>query len=367
MSAINEHLFNANASESAGSSIFFGETTGLFDTIDRHYPEIDEIFENMRSLDWSENEFDYSSCLTDFEQCPKSVYDMMIKTLAWQWEADSLAARSIIGVLAPVISNDSVSRAWLRISDNENTHAGTYSEIVRNSFRDPTVIKTEIAEIQESLGRLETVGKVMSDAYEVSHKYALGMLEVDQEVYNKIFMFVVALYALERIQFMASFAVTFTIANTGMFQPIGKAVQKIAQDELEVHVEMDKAVLRREMQTERGRIAFEQCKSLIKQLLDEVVHTEEKWLEYLFSEGRELVGSNLRLKTRWMHFMALDPYSFFGIEPPFEPVLTNPLKLMDNWLDISKIQASAQEEDLGAYRVNIMRRTDEDEEFEVDF
>ncbi|MFO5520899.1 hypothetical protein ACLBP3_30280, partial [Klebsiella pneumoniae] len=48
-------------------------------------------------------------------------------------------------------------------------------------------------------------------------------------------MFFIALYFLERIQFMASFAVTFAIGRTGAFQQIAAAVKKIAQDEFEVN------------------------------------------------------------------------------------------------------------------------------------
>ena len=47
----------------------------------------------------------------------------------------------------------------------------------------------------------------------------------------------IILLFLERLQFMASFAVTFTICSTGLFQSIGTAVQKICQDELEIHAE----------------------------------------------------------------------------------------------------------------------------------
>src|SRR5690625_7422729 len=74
--------------------------------------------------------------------------------------------------------------------------------------------------------RLERVVKAFDEAFTASHQYALGQIPNNQETYNKVFMMVVALYCMERIQFLASFAVTFAICDTGMFQPIGKAVQK---------------------------------------------------------------------------------------------------------------------------------------------
>ena len=68
-------------------------------------------------------------------------------------------------------------------------------------------------------------------------------------------------------------------------------VQKIAQDELEVHVELDKAILRNELKTDRGVECLERKKVIIR-VIDEVVSSEMEWVDYLFSEGRSIVGMN---------------------------------------------------------------------------
>jgi ribonucleoside-diphosphate reductase beta chain len=180
-------------------------------------------------------------------------------------------------------------------------------------------------------------------------------------------MVMVALLILERVQFMSSFAITFAICDTGMFGPIGKAVQKIAQDELEVHAEFDKAVLREELKTERGKVAFQQCEKQITDLLDEVIDSEFEWVDFLFSEGRELVGLNAEVLKRWTLFCSKDVYQFFKIKGKHTLPKQNPLKFMENWLDISKTQPSPQEQDNAQYKVSIMRRDDADEEFDADF
>lgn len=246
-------------------------------------------------------------------------------------------------------------------------HANTYSEIVRCSFDNPNDVLDEVLSVKESLGRLNVISEVFAKSYVTSHKYALGMVENNQETYNDAFMFVVALLVLERIQFMSSFAVTFAICDTGLFQPIGKAIQKIAQDELEVHVQLDKIVLEHEMSTERGKIAFEQNKDLIKKMIDEVVNSEFEWVDYLFSEGRELVGLNADVLKKWVLFNSKEVYGLFGVEPEHTLPKSNPLKFMEKWLDISKTQPSPQEQDIGQYRMGIMRRDDSEESFDVDF
>lgn len=363
---IDSNFFNTEKTDYQTPSLFFGERAGLFDTVNKKYPEIWDIYKTIKSLDWDENEFNYSSCVADFKTCDKSTYDMMIKTLAWQWEADSFASR-ISPLVGSVVTSSELWAAWQRLSDQEVIHAATYSEIVRNSFEDPSVILDEILAVEQSLDRLETVSKVMSRAHKVAHEHALGMTKGTQEEYNAIFMFAVGMLVLERIQFMSSFAVTFAICDTGLFQPIGKAIQKIAQDEFETHVELDKAVIRNELKSERGKIAFEQCRGEIEELIDEVLESEFAWVDYLFSEGRELIGLNADILKEWSKFCARDVVKFMKVQSKYKLPTSNPLKFMENWLNIGKSQGSPQEEDIAQYKVNVMRRDDDGIEFDTDF
>ena len=98
-------VFNYDKTDYQKPLLLLGQRPGLFDTVNRHYPEIWKLYKAQKSLDWDENEFDYSSCNADFKSCSRSTYDMMIKTLAWQWEADSVASRAIAPVLAPFITS----------------------------------------------------------------------------------------------------------------------------------------------------------------------------------------------------------------------------------------------------------------------
>jgi ribonucleoside-diphosphate reductase beta chain len=346
--------------------LFFGADPGLFDTVNKHYPKIWSIYKTMKSLDWSEDEFDYTQCNLDFKNCPKSVYEMMIRTLAWQWEADSVASRSIISLMAPFISDSSLWAAWQRISDNEVVHAATYSEIVRMSFDDPEKVLSDVLAVKESFTRLESVKKVFDDLHRVSHEYSLGKITAD-EAYDYVFLAVVALLLLERVEFMASFSITFTICSLNFFQPVGKAVQKIAQDELEVHVELDKEILRTELATERGRTAYARLKEKIKRLCDDVVQNEINWTQYLFSEGRSLVGTNESIVINWVLFNAKDVYKFLDIESDYKFPKSNPMPHMEDWINISKTQAAPQEQDNNQYKVGAIVRDDDLADFEVDF
>lgn len=366
---IDSKIFNVGKSLDGYSnpSLFFGEAPGLFDTVNKKFPKIWALYKEMKSLDWSEDEFDYSQCNVDFKTCHPDVSDMMIKTLAWQWEADSVASRSIIMTLAPVITSSEYWAAVSRVSDNEIIHAATYSEIVRMSFDNPHEVLSEILAVKESVARLETIADVFSAGRQAGIEYAATGEKVTQELYNKVYLTVVALLLLERIQFMASFAITFTIGGSGLFQPICKAIQKIAQDELEVHCELDKEVLRNEHQTEMGIIAQQQTKDIVSKMFHEVVEAELTWLDYLFSDGKVLIGTNKDLVKKWVLFNAKDVAHFLKIETEYKFPKTNPMPHMENWLNMNKQQAAPQEQDIAQYKVGIMVNDDTNTTFDVDF
>lgn len=365
---ISSKVFNLEKTDYENVSLLLGEQDmGLFDTVNKQYPKVWDVYKGQKADDWDENEFDYSSCLADFESCSKSQSDTMIYTLAWQWEADTIASQSIINILGPFITSSELYAAWLKISEIEVLHAATYSEIVRMSFKNPREVLGEILDIQESFRRLDTVGRVFSETYEASHKYALGMIPNDQETYNHAFKFIVALYLLERIQFMSSFAITFANAETGLFQPIAKAVQKIAKDELEHHVALDRIVLRHEMGTDRGKRAMIECRDDIEKMINEVVQSEMEWTDFLFSEGRELVGVNADSIKKWVLYNAREVYNLFDVKSPHVLPRENPLKFMTKWLNINLTQPAPQEQDIAEYRLNVVQSDDEGVEFDLEF
>ena len=348
--------------------LVLGDEPGLFDTVNKHYPKIWSLYKEMKSLDWSEDEFDYTQCNIDFKTCSPEVAAVMIKTLAWQWEADSIASRSIITVLAPFITSSELWAAWLEVAKSEVVHAATYSEIVRMSFDNPEEVLAEILSVKENLSRLDTVAKMFAEAHTVGHEYALGIRKNDQDTYNTVFATVATLYILERFQFMDSFANTFTICSSGLFQPIGKAVQKICQDEFEVHCELDKEVLIQMMATERGRIAMETVKPRIREIFIEVVESELKWLDYTFDYGRiQIPGATCDLIKKWALFNAKAVDTFLQLDTDYDFPDHNPMPGLEPWINMNKTQAAPQEQDLAAYKVASIRNDDEGADFECDF
>ncbi len=350
-------IFNNDKTDYGLPSLFLGEEMGLVDSINKHYPKLWSLYKKLKAQDWDELEFDLSTCNNDFKTCSKNIYDMMLLTLAWQWEADSIASKTLYAIGAPFITSTELDCLWIEITRNEKVHALTYSEIFRNSFDDPETIIPMVQQMQEAVQRSEIVTSIFSEAYIVSHNLALGLISREsQQAYEAVFMFVVAMYFLEKMQFMASFAVTFAIADSGVFVPAGKAIQKIAQDEIEIHVETHKATLDYELKTERGINTFNHLKGRIKDLYISIQETEERWIKFLFSNGRELAGMDESLLQQWRLYCGKEPAAFFGFSDVYQFPDKNPLGFMKEWLNIDKIQVSPQEENPGGYLLGAISR-----------
>jgi ribonucleoside-diphosphate reductase beta chain len=189
------------------------------------------------------------------------------------------------------------------------------------------------------------VANAMAEVKAVGLKLQTGELSRDDPTArDAIMLFVHTLLGLERVQFMGSFGVTFAIAESGMFLPIGQAVKKICADELNIHVEAGKAIILNELQTPEGQASFNRIKSRVQEIYDEIVRSELRWCKYMFSNGRELVGMNLELLENWVLFNANDVYVFTKIENPFKIIRKNPIPFINDWIDLNNHQASPQEE-----------------------
>lgn len=245
-------------------------------------------------------------------------------------------------------------------------HALSYSEIVRQCVANPDDVFKLSVQNEKTIQRAVKVVSVFDDLQKAGAEYILGIRKNDQDTYNIVFKGLVALYILERLQFMASFAATFAVVEQGYFQSIGKMVQKIMLDEIFCHYTTDAIALKIEMATERGKTAMQQCKGEILEMIAEVRNQERSWSDYLFSEGRSIVGLNPLLLNEWVDYNAQAVYDGLGLseDVQFDRIKQNPLKWMDNWIEIDKFQNCMQEADGNNYALNVVKDDVTDEELD---
>lgn len=347
-----KHVFSGH-NQTGKFGLFLGDKPALIDTVNCPYPQLMKLYTQLKSMDWPFNEFPFHICNAQFKAAPREEYQAMINTLGWQWEMDSVAARSIIAVAAPYISSSELSVLWTKISENENTHALSYSEAVKYSFDDPGEVKKAVLELKESQGRMNVVARIMEEAYVVGHMLALNQISRSEpRVYKAIFMFVVALLVMERGQFNPSFAVTFAYASVGKYVPIGSMVQKIQADEFQIHQRADKAILEIEMSTQRGRDFFENNKEEIRSVIEEVRSTELAWNEFNFKSigVDQIAGCLYKYQLdRFVNWNIASINEFFGFEDKDAPDSNGLPNSVFRMFDMNNIQTSPQEQKFGNY------------------
>ena len=108
-----------------------------------------------------------------------------------------------------------------------------------------------------------------------------------------------------------------------------------------------------EFATERGKRFLAEYKDEIKALLDSVRDAEYKWASYLFSEGRKVVNLNEPLMLEYVDYEFKPIYELMELEAP-RNIKKNPLKYMERWMDLNKVQNANQETDQANYFLNII-------------
>lgn len=347
-------VFNeSNTAHKTGNyPLFLGQAMGMIDTINRPYEELFKLYKKQKEQDWSEDEVELTQSIVDFSTCSKSMYDVMVQTLMWQWEADSVASQAIICLFAPFITNSELYGMMIKQSEIEYLHAVTYSEIVRQCLPNSRQIIEDIQNNQAVLERTGVIVKYMRDLEVLGAHYRLDPASVDPEdIRRGILRALFALIGLEGIEFISSFACTFALAEQGVFVQVGQLVQKIMLDEM-LHTKMDFAVLDILLKDPVWRASFNAIKHEIKEILDEVRFGEYRWGDYVFSEGRAIIGLNSPLLKSWTDWNCAPIYDYYGIEKGFEPPKRDPLPFMTPWMIPSTQQNANQEQSNTDYRLN---------------
>jgi len=340
--------------------LFFGEDLGVFDTINVTHPEIEKLYHQQMGQIWNEFEVDLTQDRMDMKQLPEGVVDLMVKTIGWQTLADSVASRSIAELLLPHCSNNELGGMLTAQSLFEVIHARSYSHIIKQTFADPNQMLDDIYSNTQTLIRSEAIVKAFDELQELPKDAS----EEDKKA--ALIKAFAALFALEGIAFMASFAVTFAITETDVFQGIGALVALICRDEV-LHTRMDYTVLDILLKDEDWQAVVEKSKPEIKQILDSIVEQEVAWTQYLFSEGRQVVGLNATLLREYIYYMALPIYQALGVDYSYEVIKDNPLPYMDKYIDPSQMQSAAQEINITSYNIGAIENDTAGLDLDMDF
>lgn len=352
-------VFNENSTGHITQNypLFFGEPLGPYDTMNRNYPKIFELYDKQVGRIWYSTEVSVAQDRLDAISCDSKVLEFMTRSIMWQTATDTIAAKSVSELLERHATNPelkSLIKAWAFFED---IHEQSYSDIVQNVFPKPTEIIDGILSNPNIIARSRVIIDVFDKFYNLP-------LDTPVKVLRKEMIKVMAtFYAMESISFMASFVVTFTIASMGIFAGVGSRVRQIARDE-QIHQHMAYEILRIMRDVEKYP-EWNEVMPEVKVIIDTIVEQEKSWVSYLFKED-ESVGLTKDFMFTAIDFFATPVYTKLRLDMPFDPVVENPVAHLDDYFDTSLIQTASQEIEQTSY-VSGSLEDDLSDDMDLDF
>lgn len=363
-------LFNIEKTDYYSPKLFSGQAPGVFNTLQVAHPRIETLFKKHKAGDWDEQEtLANNDSKIQFKTNSPDFNEPMIRTLGFQWETDTTIGRTLALFATLATTYDQLFEIYILIVNNENLHARTYSEIIKMSFDNVEEVLSKILNARETLQRLSKAGAVFSKMRRTLCEVELGIRVKDEFYYEEIYLFLVTLYCVERIQFLSSFAITFRYGESGHYMEIANSVKKICQDEYEVHVRLGKYLLSKFAEDAITVEAKMMAKAKIKPIIDEIYQAEMASLHYQLETVREegLLGSTIADFESWVQVCSAVVYAEFDLTPDFAVPERHSLDYMKSWVSIDNFQQSPQEEDAINYIIGPMLRDDIGKTYAIKF
>lgn len=365
-------LLNLNW-DHTNADLFLGDSLGIADYVRVAHPELERLALLQRSQFWTETEISLESDKKQWPNLPREIQEITLLNLAWQVQTDSFISRAPEAAIMPLVSRPELEGMLKQWSYFEDLHSRAYSNIIRNVLTDPAEFIDSVTKNQEAFARIADSVELFDELYLLG-QYFLAVRdhrgdntypetefpEVKRETQAKLLDAYFAIYGLEAMQFYASFACTFALAENDILQGIAKNLQLIAKDEA-LHTQMSKAIIQIMFQQFDKDLVDEALAKAPTQLL-KTLKTEIEWGHFIF-KGRSLIGLNAELLEEYLYFVGRNAFMHIGVEwPSHLPVITkNPIPWIMNWLDTTSLQPAPQEIQIGAaYRVGQVTETSPD-------
>lgn len=340
--------------------LFLGEELSLSDGVECQYPILEDLILKQRSQFWHERTIDMSNDRVQFPTLPKSQQDISVLNLAWQAMGDSIAGRAPLAALMPFVTNPQLEELLCFWQTFEQIHSRTYQHIIKTVFPNPTEVLNRVAAIGEAVDRLDVVTREFEKLETMGAWHVLSNNPdfkatanhhgaTRTQIFKQIIKAVGALYAMESVQFMSSFACTFALGQQKVMEGTCDQVKKIAKDE-KLHISFGKAILDILADDPETSELVEDFKPELKAIMDEVVAAEKKWPDYLFSEGRAIVGLNATISKEYVDYVATKAYSDIGLVYD-NPVTAHPIPWVEGYLNPEMVQVAPQERDVTNYTI----------------
>lgn len=343
--------------------MFFGEAQNIYRIDKLVHPQFDKLARKQKGFFWQPEEIDVTKDQKDFKLLDAGQEHIFTSTLTYQNMLDSVQGRGPDLALLPHASLPELEAFILWWSAMEQTHADSYSYIVRNVYSNPTEVFDDNAVNPNIVARAEETIKYYDDFLNASIKYRAGVGNISpMELKRKFLLMIVSINALEGLSFYQSFACSFAFAEQGLMVGNSNIISLIARDE-NLHLAGTQTILKlwREGKDDPDfKTLYFQEIDQIKAVYDNIVQQNREWGEYLFRKG-SLLGLNEQISNEYVEYIAGLRLKNLGIKHDYPT--KNPLPWTMKYLNTSDKQVAPQEQEIISYTIGGIKNDLEESSF----
>lgn len=363
---MNYSTFNQKKIDATLEPMFLGESVNVSRYDKQKYNIFEKLIEKQLSFFWRPEEIELSSDRKDFMNAEEHEKHIFLENLKYQILLDSVQGRSPNQALLGIISLPELE-TWIETwSFSETIHSRSYTHIIRNIVNDPSQIFDTILDNAHIINRATSVTKHYDDLIEMQSYYNLfgeGKVTIKKDgkekeiviskrdLYKKVYLTLLSIFALEAVRFYVSFACSFSFAERGIMEGNAKIIRLIARDEA-LHANGTEQMIQLIRRGREGSVWADiarECHQEGIQIFKETVEQEKEWARHLFSKG-SVIGLNAEILIQYLEYRTDQCLAKIGFEP-LSNVKNNPLPWMNKWLSSSEVQVAPQETELVSYLI----------------
>ncbi|WP_087020001.1 class Ia ribonucleoside-diphosphate reductase subunit beta [Thaumasiovibrio subtropicus] len=355
--------FSKQKNDQLSEPMFFGQAVNVARYDQQKYEIFEKLIEKQLSFFWRPEEVDVSSDRIDYADLPDHEKHIFISNLKYQTLLDSIQGRSPNVALLPLVSIPELE-TWIETwAFSETIHSRSYTHIIRNIVKDPSVVFDDIVDNEYIVKRAEDISKFYDDLIQATndyHRFGEGehVLNGETVVVNlrdlkkKLYVCLMSVNALEAIRFYVSFACSFAFAERELMEGNAKIIKLIARDEA-LHLTGTQHMLNLlrsgKDDPDMAEIARE-CEQECFDLFKEAAEQEKEWAEYLFKDG-SMIGLNKDILCQYVEYITNLRMAAVGLKPAYDDADQNPIPWINAWLSSDNVQVAPQEAEISSYLV----------------
>jgi ribonucleoside-diphosphate reductase beta chain len=306
-------------------------------------------FLNQISFFWRPEEIDLGGKeRIDFKNLSESEKFIFTQNLKYQILLDSIQARGI-KYLLDFVSNPELEAAMNSWIFFEQIHSYSYTYIIKNVYSSPEEVFDNILTDKEIVKRATSVTAKYNDLIN-----SLG--DSKNDLKKKLYLTLVSINILEGIRFYVSFACSYCFAQNKKMEGNAKIINFINRDE-NLHLGITQTLLKAlHKDDSEGFVKIaKSCEDIVYQMYRDAAQEECEWAEYLFAEGRQMLGLNADILIRYMQWLTNKRLRGIGKKILF-PGASNPINWIDSWTVGKNVQIALQEAESESYKIGSFKQ-----------